>query len=613
MGTVKVKSGSNEGKVQYPYDAMVYIDGTVVCAVDKEGNTIKRGVAGTDDAAVIQSAIDSFPDVSGGGGSFNKNVGTIYIDSGQYTINNTIDISKTSDFRLNLNFCGSRGYTVFDGTSLVGNPIIRVSTSVPNIRNWSISGITFTAGNTVGVDGIRVLNGDYFHIKDCIFKEIGSTAYGIYFVGGYGIIEGCLFYHCDGSGIYANATGIIISSNVIGEDIGEYGIYLYRSNDCSIIGNSIHGFSSTSARTMFVVGNGSTLGINNVILGNSVKDVSRGIHLSSAPYNTISNNILVGSGTTGNSYYAAIPFDSCSGLTITGNDISNWYRSINGFGTDSIGTLVANNRFNNVSGFVGGILYPIVHNNIGYVHISEIRDALDNTLEKLGDVRLLCPCAEYYGTSITDYTRNSNTLTAQASVATWYGFQGRATYYNFDGTAKYLYRANDTDFDFGDSAVDQAFSIVACVYADNVASRQIIGKWDANNAREWRLFLDASGYPTIQLYDESIDKYIGRQDQTALVTTGWKVLIATYDGSTICGGCKIYLDGVQVDDADYTDAGYVAMEAVTANLMVGALKNAAVYSEYFDGKMTWIGVAAKELSADEAWSITQRLKGVLGI
>ncbi len=242
-----------------------------------------------------------------------------------------------------------------------------------------------------------------------------------------------------------------------------------------------------------------------------------------------------------------------------------------------------------------------------------IRPYISQCLDILGTPRLLSPFTEITGTSITDYTRNSNTLTAQTSVAASYGFQGRATYYDFNGSSHYLYRTNDTDFNFGNALTDSAFSIVLCVNADAVASRQLIGKWDVNNLREWRFFLDASGYPTLQLYDESIDKYIGRQDQTALTTATWNVLVATYDGSGICAGCKIYIDGVQLDDADYTDAGYVAMEAINTNLMVGALKNAAAYSEYYDGKMTWIGVAAKELSADEVWGLTQRLKGVLGI
>lgn len=250
---------------------------------------------------------------------------------------------------------------------------------------------------------------------------------------------------------------------------------------------------------------------------------------------------------------------------------------------------------------------------IGSIIPAIIRPDLTSVLDTMGTPRLLSPFAQITGTSITDYTRLANTLTAQASVATWYGFQGRATYYDFNGTSHYLYRANDTDFDFGNAVTDNAFSVVCCVNPDAVTSRFILGKWDDNVQREWRLFFDASGYPTIQLYDESADTWIGRQDQTAFTTGSWKVLVATYDGSGINAGCKLYIDGVQLDDADYANGAYVAMEAVTANLMVGALKNAAAYSEYYDGKMTWIGIAAKELSADEVWSLTQRLKGVLGV
>ena len=219
-------------------------------------------------------------------------------------------------------------------------------------------------------------------------------------------------------------------------------------------------------------------------------------------------------------------------------------------------------------------------------------------------------------TSVFDYSRFDKSLTTNGTILVPLQRElipGRVGYLELDGTSNYIYRANDTDFDFGDAATDDAFSVVCCVNPDDVTSRQIIGKWDDNSQREWRLFFDANGYPTIQLYDESDDTWIGRQDQTAFTTGSWQVLVATYDGSGINAGCKLYIDGVQLDDADYDNGVYVAMEAVTANLMVGALKNAAAYSEYYDGKMTWIGIAAKELSPDEVWSLTQRLKGVLGI
>ncbi len=97
-------------------------------------------------------------------------------------------------------------------------------------------------------------------------------------------------------------------------------------------------------------------------------------------------------------------------------------------------------------------------------------------------VRLLSPFAEITGTSITDYSPLGNTLTASASVATWYGFQGKATYYDFDGTAKYLYRNDDADFTFN----DDAFSVVVAVSPDNVTSRTIIGKWDETTAAPQR-------------------------------------------------------------------------------------------------------------------------------
>lgn len=84
MANTKVFSGSQAGKVQYPYEAMVYIDGATVYAVDKEGNVISRGVAGTDDATVIQAAIDY---ISSGE--------TLIINSGTYVPESKIDITKS--------------------------------------------------------------------------------------------------------------------------------------------------------------------------------------------------------------------------------------------------------------------------------------------------------------------------------------------------------------------------------------------------------------------------------------------------------------------------------------------------------------------------------------
>jgi len=705
--TAKVFSGSKEGKVKYPYDAMVYIDGTNVIAINKEGNTIKRGVAGTDDTTVIQAAINGY--------------GTTYISSGAYYINCPILLvsNKTvfgdgweTKLYTTATFVGMPGScnAIFRNTTVDGNVVIDINITIRDLY------LNCNATKSIGTDASGIfMRGVGNVLIDCVYAEhckyfgvfISTTNTG-------GVATG-RSYNCTISNCYVNDTeyDCIAYTSDYGKLInnyatksGAYGCCLEESDHCIVSGNICydnyggvrstnfsHGYSNynticnnvvhtVTEHGIFLSGSFSVVDGNTVYSGGAVGADNSGISIygsnrsvvsnntisgtkflygirDSGSYNLVSGNYVVGvqrgispCGSSGSAYISNVArncsvhgiafYSSPTNILVANNVVTNDEGATHGaiYGYNQGGRIYICNNYvpdsshtysgffelmpdvvlvNNIFGFgtSGRSVFEssenTVSNNIGYVSISETRCSLDNILEKLGSPRLLCPCAQNSGTSISDYTRNNNTLTAQASVATWHSSKGRATYYNFNGSSHYLYRTNDTDFDFGNSVTDSAFSLVVAVNPDNITSRQIIGKWDVNNLREWRLFFDASGYPTLQLYDESVDKYIGRQYQTAFTTGSWKILVTTYDGSGICAGCKIYIDGVQLDDADYTDAGYVAMEAVSANLTIGALKNAAAYSEYYDGKMTWIGIAAKELSPDEVWSLTQRLKGVLGI
>lgn len=71
-----------------PYDVMVYLEGTSVIAVDSIGKVIAKGTAGTDDATVIQAAIDATPVR-----------GTVEISFGEYTISQVITIQKDLTLR----------------------------------------------------------------------------------------------------------------------------------------------------------------------------------------------------------------------------------------------------------------------------------------------------------------------------------------------------------------------------------------------------------------------------------------------------------------------------------------------------------------------------------
>ena len=68
-----------------PYDAIVFIEGTSVVALDRDGDKIASGTNGTDDSTVIQAAISALP----------ARGGIVYIGSGVYEITATLVIPNT--------------------------------------------------------------------------------------------------------------------------------------------------------------------------------------------------------------------------------------------------------------------------------------------------------------------------------------------------------------------------------------------------------------------------------------------------------------------------------------------------------------------------------------
>ena len=256
--------------------------------------------------------------------------------------------------------------------------------------------------------------------------------------------------------------------------------------------------------------------------------------------------------------------------------------------------------------------------NLGYVAEYEIRDALANILEILGDVRGIWPFYEVSGTTISDYSRRNHDMTPSEDVSNWDTppyFKNKATVYTFNGSDEYLSTPDHDDFSFGDGSSDNPFSLVAVVkIANATAGNSLISKYNAYTAnREYHLFIETNGYLSLQLWDESDDTYIGRYEASVFPQDQWVVIVATYDGSSSAAGIKIYRDGVRVDDTDYVSGTYVAMENLAAEVAIGYYTfGTGVKRWLLNGEATWFAITGKELSADEVWSLTQRLKAVIG-
>ncbi len=237
--------------------------------------------------------------------------------------------------------------------------------------------------------------------------------------------------------------------------------------------------------------------------------------------------------------------------------------------------------------------------------------AYTQILEILGDCSMFLPFSEATGSTVTDWTANGLDATTSETLQTLDtppAFVGSQYAYGFNGT--------DEEMDVADNALSStagAMSAGAWVNMTDSTNSTLFGVWDINSKREWRLYLDASDYPTFAVYDEGNAAQLGRQDQTVLSEGAWKFVVATFDGGTAAGGITVYIDGIALDDADVlVGSGYADQVDSGAALDIGFNEDGASAPEnYFDGLVWAPWMTKKELSADEVWNLYKIGKGLL--
>jgi len=228
-----------------------------------------------------------------------------------------------------------------------------------------------------------------------------------------------------------------------------------------------------------------------------------------------------------------------------------------------------------------------------------------------GDVPLLWLPKSTDTTTTTTADRNARTLTYDGSIASRLGMLGSGPTVSFDGLANYGSVPDAANLSFGDGVTDSPFSIAAWFnQTASAGAKEILNKFDittGNTKQEWRLVLDASEKLILQLVDDSASAYIGRTYNTALATGTPIFIVATYSGSKAASGIKLYAwDGTaagQVDDTDYSNGVYVAMENKAGLCYLGASRGAAALVNYFLGSMGCVMLAAQEWGVDEIWEL----------
>jgi len=265
-----------------------------------------------------------------------------------------------------------------------------------------------------------------------------------------------------------------------------------------------------------------------------------------------------------------------------------------------------------------GTTTSIVSNVTGYAPLNNQRDTISNLLEILGDVRGLYAGIMPNGVVLPDYSMNGHDGVSGADLIYLMDYQGKtyAYYMNAATPARVLTVPDDPDFTFGTGVADSAFSLVCAFYRTALGACTLISKRDDTLAQmEWWVDIGAGAASpiTFYCYDQSVPAYINVVSSDIAWDTNWHTVVVTYDGSGVETGLIVYYDGVDVSLAHNINGVYVAMEDLAADVGLGCHHDNGVATGIFTGEMTWFGITGKELDADEAWSVDQKLRGVLQI
>jgi len=172
----------------------------------------------------------------------------------------------------------------------------------------------------------------------------------------------------------------------------------------------------------------------------------------------------------------------------------------------------------------------------------------------------------------------------------------------FDGINQFVEVPDADDLSFGDGVTDQAFSLSTWVYLDSFGST--FNGMIVNKTNEYRIRLTSGGVLLFELLSNPSNR-IGRRYNTLAGgdLSTWLNIVCTYDGSKTSAGMKIYINDVQVDNANQNAGTYTGMINTSASLkFMGA--------DYIDGNANHFSVIGKELSAAE---VTELYNGGLPI
>ncbi len=161
----------------------------------------------------------------------------------------------------------------------------------------------------------------------------------------------------------------------------------------------------------------------------------------------------------------------------------------------------------------------------------------------------------------------------------------------------YIDCGDSDSFSFGDGATDSPFSISAWVNMADATNFITIAK-DANSGREYVIRTLSDDKLYFYLLDNINGGYVGRISSGTVTSnqSTWIHTSYTYNGNSSSSGIKIYLNGSQVDNANYEGGSYTAMSNTSTNLNIGRQERGLNYGS---GPISNVAIFNSTLTASQ--------------
>lgn len=223
-------------------------------------------------------------------------------------------------------------------------------------------------------------------------------------------------------------------------------------------------------------------------------------------------------------------------------------------------------------------------------------------------------------TVLTDKSTNKQNATLSLSASSLdQSISGKLRVLNFNASSDYWEFADADDLSFGNGSVDSKFSIISCINPNNVTTKDIFSKYNITTAQvktEYRFTFTSANKLQFLLYiPTSANTNISNLYNTALTGDigSYHTYVATYDGSKVNTGIKLYRDGSIVSDTPNSGGTYSGMNNTTqvpGNYNINASGAKTAIGSY---SASFFAVISDELSQTQITAIDTLLRRYVGV